>query len=249
MIRLHFSGKLTPNSPVLLDADASHHLARVMRAKVGDHCVVFNSEAEYLATIQSISGKSVEVLIQQQRVNNNESTLAITLLQAVTRRERMDYSIQKATELGVSTIQPVLTQHCVVKLDAGKSEKRIKHWQGIARHATEQSGRLMVPGINPVLPWQAALNAATVLNCDLKMIFALQASRPLSDLQTSIKNSQSPSHICLALGPVGGFSEHEVQLAKDQGFTSIKLGPRILRAETATTAALTAVQMLWGDLN
>ena len=243
MLRLHYPEPLSTGLDISLSKDSAHHLIHVMRAKVEDKFIVFNKTGEFLARIIEINKKSVIANVFEQSICNTESDCNITLIQAVTRRERMDYSIQKATELGVNCIQPVLTEHCVVKLDASKSQKRIAHWQGIAQHASEQSGRLVIPIINPILTFKEALENLPEADDQLYLIFALSASQPLCNIQKKSKN------ITLALGPVGGFSEKEVLLAQTKGFQAIKLGPRILRAETATTAALTAIQMRWGDMN
>jgi len=242
MLRLHHPDTLHSGDQLILAPESGHHLVQVMRAKVGDSFIIFNRSGEFDACIESINKKQVIAIIGQERACNAEPDIHITLLQAVTRRERMDYSIQKATELGVSCIQPVLTEHCVVKLNEKKSRQRLVHWQGIARHASEQSGRLSIPEIKPVLGIQQALN--TVPQDDsLKLLFTLAASQPLAGIDNDAKN------IYLALGPVGGFSQQEIDWATEKGFNGIKLGPRILRAETATVAALTAIQLLWGDLN
>lgn len=253
MLRLHHSDPLRTGEQVILSKDSAHHLIHVMRAKVDDTFIIFNASGEFEANILSVDKKNVSAKITQQRSCQTESPCKITLIQAITRRERMDYSIQKATELGVTCIQPVLSEHCVVKLDAKKAQQRLHHWQGIAQHASEQSGRLLIPEIKPVLRWSEAIDQEHDNKDSLKLIFALIAARPLADIQLNDTQSndtqQKTQHISIAVGPVGGFSESEVQLAQAQGFHAIKLGPRILRAETATTAALTAVQMLWGDLN
>lgn len=242
MLRVHHSGQLESNINLDLSPEASHHVLNVMRLKIDAKLKIFNASGEFSAHLQSVTNKIAHVSLGDKLDINTESNCEITLLQAVTRRERMDYSIQKATEMGVSCIQPVLTQHCVVKLNSKKSLQRIEHWKGIALHATEQSGRLIIPEIKPILSWNEALDEYSQLD-SLKLIFALAASKPLSKIKSDTKN------ILLALGPVGGFSQKELETALNKGFEPIKLGPRILRAETATTAALTAIQMRWGDLD
>jgi len=241
MTRVFYSGSLDLGLTYTLDEFASRHISQVLRCKIGNNVKVFNQSSEFLAEITSVAKHSVEIKTLKSLITRTESPLKIHLLQAVTRGERMDYSIQKATELGVTSIQPILTQHCVVKLDERKAGKRLAHWNGIARHATEQSGRLSIPDIHPILDFKEAISHKL---SDVHLIFALVSQSSLK----SIKES-NPSSVCIALGPVGGFSENEVTLALESGYQSIKLGPRILRAETATVAALTAMQMLWGDLN
>lgn len=241
MTRVFHSELLTLNQEIELDDFAAQHLARVMRIKAGDKVNVFNSTGEYISEIVQASKKTVRALLIEKLDIHSESPLHTTLLQAVTRRERMDFSIQKATELGVNVIQPILTEHCVVKLDTKKAQQKLKHWQGIARHATEQSGRLSIPEIRPVCGFNESLK---IDNNSLKLIFALSASKPLSELaMTAIKSA------IIAIGPVGGFSLAEVTTASQHDFQNIKFGPRTLRSETATVAALTALQMRWGDLS
>ncbi len=242
MLRIHHSGHLQKNTNVDLSSEASHHVLNVMRLKIDAEFRIFNASGEFHARLQAISNKIANVNVGEMLGSNPESDCEITLLQAITRRERMDYSIQKATEMGVTTIQPVLTQHCVVKLNQKKSLQRIEHWKGIALHAAEQSGRLKIPEIKPILTWSNALIEYNETKA-LKLIFALAASKPLNQIASDSKN------ILLALGPVGGFSVAEFDQAVSKDYKAIKLGPRILRAETATTAALTAIQMRWGDLD
>lgn len=243
MLRLHHPDFIKAGSEIVIGKQAAHHLLNVMRTKINDSFILFNASGEFKALLISIDKKIATVKVQEKLVSDTESPCKITLFQAVTRRERMDYSIQKATELGVHCIQPVITEHCVVKLDEKKSRQRLKHWQGIAQHATEQSGRLVIPEIKPIMKWPVALENSPQDKKVLKLIFTLYAAKPLAMID------QNADCIHLALGPVGGFSENEVSLALSHDFHPIKLGPRVLRAETATTAALTAVQMLWGDLN
>ena len=240
MTRVYHAEKIEPGKLVKLDEFASHHLSRVMRNKAGDKVNVFNISGEYYGLIEAIGKKHVSVLIKEKLDVQTESPLHTTVIQAVTRRERMDYSIQKATELGINVIQPVFSEHCVVKLDEKRSQQRRKHWEGIARHAAEQSGRLSIPEIRPIRTFTEAIN---LCEAELKLIFALHASQPLACLE-----HDSVTSLCYAIGPVGGFSDKEVDAAVTQNFNSIKFGPRILRAETATAAMLTAVQMRWGDL-
>ena len=242
MLRVYHSGLLEKKTTIELSPEASHHVLNVMRLKIDSELKVFNALGEYKAVISSFTKKIAKVILQEKLDSATESDCKITLLQAITRRERMDYSIQKATEMGVSCIQPVITQHCVVKLNSKKAQQRIKHWNGIAVHASEQSGRLLVPEIRPILSWNEALAEHETSNC-LKLIFALAASQAIGEIEFEGKN------IVLALGPVGGFSSQELDKALANNYKAIKLGPRILRAETATTAALTAIQMRWGDLN
>jgi len=242
MTRVYHSEPLNLNQEIQLDDFAAQHLSRVMRVKIGDGVRVFNQGGEFQASVSQIHKNEVFVTTTKRLEVNTESLLSTVLLQAVTRRERMDFAIQKATELGVNVIQPIMTQHCVVKLDASKESKKLRHWQGIARHASEQSGRLQIPQILPILSYKEALESIQN-ESTLKLIFALTQANNLCEI--AVEQFQK---VAFCIGPVGGFSPEEVTLAIDKNFQSVKLGPRVLRSETASVAALTAIQLLWGDL-
>jgi 16S rRNA (uracil1498-N3)-methyltransferase len=175
-----------------------------------------------------------------------ESALQISLAQAVSRSDRMDYAIQKSVELGVRSIQPVITEHTAFSIREGKGEKKQVHWQGIVQSACEQCGRTYVPTVHPVRPFaewvsqsgQDETGIKLVLDCDAEVTFSRLASN----------TAASPRKILLLIGPEGGLSSDELKRLQASGFVSIKLGPRVLRTETAAVAALAGLQTIWGDL-
>lgn len=232
---------LTIDSTVQLDEAATHHLARVLRAKIGDDLTLFNSEGgEFEAKITNIDKKSVTVHIQKWIDRNTESPLELYLAQGISRGEKMDYTIQKAVELGVKKIIPLLTERCNVKLDEERREKRLQHWRSIAIGACEQSGRNYVPEV--LAPVTLPQFLATI-DADWKFVLAPLADKKLSETPIA-KNAR----VVLLIGPEGGLSDNEIALATKKDFTALNLGPRVLRTETAAVAALTALQFYAGDL-
>ena len=224
-----------------LDESASHHLGRVLRAKIGDKLIIFNGEGgEFEAVITQIDKKKVTTKIENFIPREAESPLKLTLAQGISRGEKMDYTIQKAVELGVERIIPLFTERGTVKLDADRKEKRQQHWQSIVVSACEQSGRNKVP---EVIPPQNFLNWLPTIQADYCFVLDPVASSKLNKI--SLKNN---NEIVLLIGPEGGLSEKEIALASQKGFLPLNLGPRILRTETAALAAITALQCLFGDM-
>lgn len=241
-MRIYQSISLSPNQTLLLDSDASHHVARVMRASVGDALVLFNGlGGEYQADITRIDKKSVEVRLKSFDPREVESPVSLHLAQGIARGEKMDFIVQKAVELGVTQITPLITERCNVRLDAEREEKRLQHWRAVAISACEQSGRNRLPQIHePVslthwLPTQSS-GRRFVLSPHVSAKLPAPAS------------SSDHSPIVVLIGPEGGLSDAEVTLAAQQGFLPLNLGPRILRTETATVTALTVMQCRYGDL-
>ncbi len=194
--------------------------------------------AEYSAVLTLVSKSSVSVLVGEASPCNTESPLAIHFGLAISRGERMDFAIQKSVELGVASITPVLTERCVVRLDPHRSKQKHSHWQRIATNASEQSGRARVPEIR-----EPAALTSWLTNCqDLKIYLDPSSSRTLHSLESA------PRGVTLLSGPEGGFTERERELAVNAGFIGVRLGPRILRTETAALAGITLIQALWGDL-
>lgn len=232
---------LAENKIIQLNDQAMHHVARVLRASVGDELIIFNGEGgEYLAVITEITKKNVTVTLKHWIDSEVESPLELCLAQGISRGEKMDFTIQKAVELGVKKIIPLFTERCNVKLDDERKEKRKQHWHSIIIGACEQSGRNQIPEI--VMPDHLT---AFLQNhsAEIKFVLSPQATHTLS------KTSLPPSaRVTLLIGPEGGLSENEIQLANQHGFLSLNLGPRILRTETAAIAALTALQCYAGDL-
>ncbi len=232
-ITLHTDLQLTPN--------AANHVATVLRMRVGDSLLIFNNKnCEYKASIRSITKREVVVVINEQQVNDRESPLAIHLIQAVARGEKMDWIIQKASELGAHSITPIITRRSGVKLTDKRWQKRLQHWQAVAISAAEQCGRNRLLNIQPVIDFNVLLEQPLTGN---KFILAPMATQSLStDVPLIAKSVQ------LLIGPEGGFSEQELQLATEHSFKAIKLGPRILRTETAAIAIIAICQAYFGDL-
>lgn len=223
-----------------LEASAAHHLTNVLRLKSGDNFIGFDGEGhEYDAQITSIEKRRVRAKLTPKTSDNLESNLAIHLVQALTKSDKMDYIIQKSIELGVTKITPISTKYTDVKLDSARQAKKHHHWQQIIISACEQCGRSWLPNLESVTTFEASL----LQDQSRKIILHPETAAPL----TSLKMDDSP--ITIIVGPEGGFSQDEVNFAKQHGATSIQLGPRILRTETAGLAAIAAVQTLWGDFN
>jgi 16S rRNA (uracil1498-N3)-methyltransferase len=241
-IRIYHPETLCPGNEISLEPQASTHISRVLRLKEGTDLILFNGDGnEYPGTITSIHRNQVAVRIEGQVNTNRESPLNITLAQGISKGERMDYAIQKAVELGVTRIIPVFTERSVVKLDEERLNKKYKHWQGVIISACEQCGRnripeLMTPGsLASYLDQQDLNNTCLVLDPE--------ANITINSLDTGT------NAVTILIGPEGGFTENEIRLAKNKGFTGIHLGPRILRTETAAVAAIASIQTLWGDFS
>lgn len=222
-----------------LDEKASHHLARVLRVAVGDEVVLFNGRGgEYLAVISAVNKKTVTVEILRHVEKEVESPVAISLAQGVVRGEKMDFVIQKAVELGVKEIFPVITERCNVRLDQEREQKKLLHWQAVVISACEQCGRNVLPVVHaPIdLPdWLEKISA------EMKFILSPHSDGKLRDEKTK------PTTVAILVGPEGGLSEHEIDLSVQNGFSILNLGPRILRTETAALAALAVLQTKFGD--
>lgn len=241
MPRIYQAIPLKPDSTVQLDDAATHHIARVLRAKVGDEVVLFNGEgSEFPGTISHIDKKTVTVQIEKKIDRDAESPLELYLAQGISRGEKMDYTIQKAVELGVKKIFPLLTERCNVKLDDERRDKRFQHWRSIVIGACEQSGRNRIPEI---LAPQTLPQFLDTIEADWKFVLAPQAEKKLSESAI-----QKTSRVVLLIGPEGGLSEREIELAQKKNFLTLNLGPRILRTETAAVAAMSALQFYAGDL-
>lgn len=223
-----------------LSEGVSHHLGRVLRATVGDAVVLFNGEGvECAAVISSITKKVVTVHIDSITSPATESPLVVHVGQCLSKGERMDYAVQKSTELGVSSITPLFSERTEVKLPEDRAKKRTHHWQQIAISACEQSYRCLVPEIaspSPLEPWLDTVQA------DLKLVLDPRGAEPLDP-------SIQPGSVALLIGPEGGLTSAEISLAVAKGFRPVVLGPRVLRTETAPVVALSVLQHLWGDFH
>jgi 16S rRNA (uracil1498-N3)-methyltransferase len=231
---------LAAGDTCLLPEEVAAHVARVLRARAGQSLTLFDGRGgEYDATILQIDRAGVRVHVDLQRTVERESPLRVTLLQALARGERMDLIVQKATELGVTAIFAWSAERSVVRLDHAGLARRCAHWRAIAISACEQCGRNQVPAIDAVADLASACGRAAA--ADQRLLLAPEAERSL------ISIAASSAGVSLIVGPEGGFSDMELALAAQQGFQSCRLGPRVLRAETAPLAALAALQAVAGD--
>ncbi|MNF45489.1 Ribosomal RNA small subunit methyltransferase E [compost metagenome] len=215
----------------------AHYIGRVLRLAVGDAVQLFDgSGQEFVGELVEVGKKSVQVELREQFAGQTESPLRIHLGQGLSRGERMDWAIQKATELGVAEITPLVSERCEVRLKDERADKRLAHWRQIAISACEQCGRSRVPTINPPLgldDWLAQTAA------DLKLV--------LHPVAEPLASHARPASLAFLIGPEGGLSDAEVQLAQQAGYHPARLGPRVLRTETAPVVALSVAQQLWGD--
>lgn len=239
--RIYHPEQLADQSDVLLTANAANHVAKVLRMQPGEALIIFNGDGyDYAATIATINKREVRIIIDAAMKNNNDSPLQIHLLQAVARAEKMDWVVQKATELGVTSITPIITERCGVKLSDDRWEKRVQHWQAVSISACEQCGRNQLPQIHSAIHLPALLAQE---RSGALFILSPEAATPLTAHPELAKAS-----IHILVGPEGGFSEQECKQAKERGYQPLKLGPRILRTETAPIVALSLFQGYFGDL-
>ena len=238
--RVYHEGDLQLSSEYALSPDAANHISRVLRMQAGQTIHLFNGQGgEYVAQIIAVGKKQVVVATSDFLESECESPLTIHLGQGISRGEKMDFTIQKATELGVTEITPLITERCGVKLKADRWEKKCQHWQKVAISACEQSGRNRVPIVHPPQQLQSWLEEKTDQQC-LNL-------HPRA--QYSIKTLPAPEHgVRLMIGPEGGLSPEEINLASANRFEGIRLGPRVLRTETGALAAIAALQAQFGDL-
>ncbi len=239
--RLHIAGTYTPATELHVDAEHAHYLSRVLRLRVGDKLSVFNGEgSEYTATISHMGKSDATLRIEALTPTHTETNLRVHLVQGISRGDRMDTVVQKATELGVKRVTPVLTEYGVVKLDAARAEKRRDHWQKISASACEQSGRVRLPLIDMPVPLKNWFGNKPP-RVDAELILRPGATTPLTRIEAP------QTKVCILIGPEGGFSDVELKDADVAGFQAVSLGPRVLRTETAAIATLAVLQSLWGD--
>ena len=236
--RLFTPMHLDSGKQIELDDENAHYVRTVLRLKKDAEIILFNgSGGEYLCTVAEVSRKTVQIVINKWLDRSVESPLLITLGLGISRGDRMDFSVQKAVELGVNHITPLLTERCVVQFKGEKKPQRLLHWQKIVQHAAEQSGRTTLPELTDIEHLQQWVSKQK----GLKVFLDPYAESTLTDI------NPIDMQVTLLTGPEGGFSDQEREVAKVAGFIPVRLGSRILRTETASLAALAAVQMLWGD--
>ena len=240
--RSHVDCPLAPGTRIALPDAAAAHLLRVLRLREGDTCVLFNGDGhDYQARIVAANKRGGEVEILATEPVDNESPLRITLVQGIARGEKMDLILQKATELGVAAFVPASSQRSEVKLDPARAGKRLAHWRTVVASACEQSGRARVPGVAP----PASLEAAVAALADDGQRLLLD---PFADATVAALDPPPGAALTIAVGPEGGWSPRDRGTLQSAGFTGIRLGPRVLRTETAGLAAIAALQARFGDL-
>ena len=248
LTRVYVEAPLALQARIKLTGSAAGHVIRVLRLRVGDALIVFNGQGgEYAAVIHAVQDDSVTVVVGEHRHTERESPLAITLAQGISRGERMDLVVQKATELGVTRLIPMLTERSVVKLDGVQAQRKLAHWQAIAVAACEQSARTHLPQIDAPLTLAALLRGEAI---DLpapgegaaRLLLSPTGERRVQDLAGPL------TRVSVLIGPEGGLTPAETDEACAAGFTAVRLGPRVLRTETAAIAALALLQQTFGDL-
>jgi 16S rRNA (uracil1498-N3)-methyltransferase len=240
-MRLHriyypFEAKVGEN--FIIENDKAHYIRNVLRLKMARQLRIFNHlQQEYLCEIIEVNKKSIVINLLKSIQPINPSKLSITLIQGLSKGERMDYSVQKATELGITHIIPITSEYCEVKLSGTRLDKKLKHWQQIAVSACEQSFRADVPTI------QAPISLNEYCKSNHKGLLL----EPEESMTIQHVAKQSWQQFEVVIGPEGGWSEKDLALLKSTGLTGIKFGQRILRTETMAPAILASIHSLWGD--
>jgi 16S rRNA (uracil1498-N3)-methyltransferase len=246
LTRVHVEGPLASGRRITLEGNAASHVTRVLRLRVGAALVVFDGNGgEYEASIDKAHGGAVTVAIGQHRAIERESPLALTLAQGISRGERMDLVVQKATELGVTQLVPVLTERSVVRLTAQQSDRKVNHWRAIAIAACEQCGRNRPPSVAAPLALAAFLQGEVSAGAGSRTLLLLS---PEGTAALEVVRRAQANAVSVLVGPEGGLTDEEQQAALAAGFKALRLGPRVLRTETAALAALALLQRELGDL-
>ena len=244
MNRFYHSKTININEIIVLDDFATHHALKVLRLKKGDELILFNGDGyDFQGQIFNIAKKRVEVMINSRRIVANESDLKVTLLQTLTSNEKMDLIIQKTTELGISEIQPIVCERGIVKIKNDKIEKRLLHWKQVSIGACEQCGRAQIPVINKPENITKYLEKIIMSDKSLKIILSPTAIKSLNEISYNIDQN-----IKVLIGPEGGFSKKELELATKKNFLPVKIGPRILRTETTPISIMSILQYEYGDI-
>lgn len=235
--RIYVEQALSVNNTVTLTEKAHHHLAVVLRARLNDIVVLFNGDGfEYSGVISAISKKNTQIHLTLSNANLNESPLHLHLGQCISQNNRFDFAVQKACEMGVSTLTPIISDHSQ-KMAKPQLTKRMGHWQQVAINAAEQSHRAVVPTIQTPIALSEWLN---MRDEDEKWVCAIGGKTPT-------KSVHNINRLALLIGPEGGLSKEEVRHSIDHGFKTIAIGNRVLRTETAPIAAISLAQFFWGD--
>ena len=237
--RIYTSQPLEPGCEINLAKGAAHYLGRVLRVTPGQAIVLFNGDShDYAAEVAEVTKKGLSLAVRSRLPAVRESWLKLTVVQAVSRGERMDQTLQKCTELGAVAFQPLLTERVEVRLGGDKLARRLEHWRGVVISACEQSGRAVIPEVREPLPLVEWLGQEPE---GRRFVLDPGAEQPLSE-------ADIPAHLELAVGPEGGFSDSELGCMHAAGLVSLRLGPRVLRTETAAPAAVAVLQFIAGDL-
>ncbi len=243
LTRLYFPGVIADHGECHVAAARAHHVIHVLRLQAGASLTLFDGRGmEYAAQIRRIDKSGLTLTVSAGKAVSRESPLDIYLAQGISSGERMDYTVQKCVELGVSVIQPLTTQRSVVRLTAERAERRLAHWQSVAASACEQCGRNQLPD---VLPVQALLKWLGSPAAQDGMRFLLSPHASVTRLRDRLPPQ---GKVTLLVGPEGGWNGEESEAALSAGFVPLALGPRVLRTETAAVTALAAMQALWGDV-
>lgn len=241
LTRVYVDAALSAGRRGLVSGSAANHIARVLRLGVGDALTLFDGRGgEYASHIEALKKDAVEVAVGEHIAIERESPLAVTLAQGISRGERMDWVMQKATELGVQRIVPLITERSVVRLDVHQAQKKFQHWRGIVIAACEQCGRNCLPELAVPVDLQEFLGSQAA-TADMRLLLSPGGSVRIGAIKP-VRN------ITVLIGPEGGLAPEEAAAAIAQGFVGLQLGPRILRTETAAIAALAALQGALGDL-
>jgi 16S rRNA (uracil1498-N3)-methyltransferase len=254
LTRVFIDGALNAGDLVELTRDTAAHLVKVLRARSGDELVLFNGDGrEYSGTIEAVRGSRVSASIGAARSFDRESPFKLTLVQCVPRGDRMDFIVQKATELGVARIVPVLSQRSVVRLDAEQAASKQAHWHAVAVSACEQCGRNRLPAVEapqPLLSYLGALESPDPSGEFLRLVLeperAGQASPPARTIDIA---DSAATGAQIAIGPEGGFALEELEAFDLSAFGRLGMGPRVLRTETAAIAAIAVLQARFGDMS
>lgn len=239
MPRFHLPENLSVGQTVNLPDNIVRHL-NVLRIRPNENITLFDGKGKaHAARLTILEKRRAEAEILREETADTESLLNITLIQSISSGDRMDFTLQKSVELGITAIQPVISERCIVRLDGERAAKRLARWQEIVISACEQSGRNTVPPVLPIIGYREALDKMP--SESTKLIMSINRARKLGDIR------QPSGAIVFMVGPEGGWTEQEEQQAFEAGFQAVTLGKRILRTETAPLAALAAMQTLWGD--
>ncbi|MEM9243555.1 MAG: 16S rRNA (uracil(1498)-N(3))-methyltransferase [Pseudomonadota bacterium] len=239
--RLYHESRLHSGDVVSLHQQAVHYVLHVLRLKKNAELILFNGRGgEFTARIIDIERHKVLVKIDQFLSKGSESPLEITLLHAIAKGERMDWVMQKSTELGARKIIPIITNRCNIRFNRDNRSKKQAHWQAIVNHACEQCGRNRIPVVTMPIDFSEAV---TTDQAELKLVLHHQATEKISRLQTS----EQPKRISLLIGSEGGLNATEIDLARQHHYRAVQFGCRILRTETAALTALACLQLRWGD--